>query len=345
MPADKTWNVYFPDAPFETLDVEAEAFGDGYDISHTHIFDPAEVPEDLIAACDAIVLYHLMPMPGALLEKASNCKILVRGGVGFDSVDLRASGRLGIPVCNVPDYGTTDVADHAIAMMLDLRRSAPYLAERLRLDPVGNWDFANAPRTQRRLRGQNFGVVGLGRIGLAAARRAAGFDMNVGFHDPYLPVGTDLATGYRRFDSLEALLEWADAISIHTPLTGETRGLFGPAAFKAMKPGAVLINTARGPIVQIDALYEALKNGDLSGAGLDVLPDEPPPTDHPLIRAYTENADWLAGRFYITPHAAFACPESLHDLRRLTAVTVRDHAERNSLRACVNREYLERQRG
>lgn len=336
-----TWTVYFPDAPFDRLDVETATFGDGYELAHTRETDPAEAPADLVADCDAIVLYHLMPMPAALLEAAENCKILVRGGVGFDSVDLAAAGHLGIPVCNVPDYGTTDVADHAIGLMLDLRRGAPYLAARLRADPVANWNFADAPSTQRRLRGQGFGIVGLGRIGLAAARRAAGFDMAVGFYDPYLPVGSELAAGFRRFDSLEALLGWADAVSVHTPLTEETRGMFGATAFAAMKPGAIVINTARGPIIQLDALYDALASGHVGGAGLDVLPEEPPAPDHPLIRAYTEGADWLAGRLYLTPHAAFACPESLHDLRRLTAVTVRQYAERRSLRACVNLAQLE----
>lgn len=335
-PGTKTWRVYFPDAPFHELDVEAEAFGDGYAIEHTQETVPDRAPAELVAACDAIILYHLMPLPASLLKAARNCKIVVRGGVGFDSVDLAAAGQLGIPVCNVPDYGTTDVADHAIGLMMDLRRGSPYLAAQLRADPVANWNFADAPATQRRLRGQRFAVIGLGRIGLAAARRAGGFDMEIGFYDPYLPVGGELAAGYQRFRDLRDILGWADIVSIHTPLTDETRGMFDEVAFGSMKPGAILINTARGPIVDIDALFAALKDGSLGGAGLDVLPVEPPRPDHPLIAAYSQGADWLKGRLYLTPHAAFACPESLHDLRRLTAVTVRDYAERGSLRACVN---------
>jgi phosphoglycerate dehydrogenase-like enzyme len=281
-----------------------------------------------------------MPMPEAVLKRAPRCRLLVRAGVGFDSVDLAAAGSLGIPVCNVPDYGTTDVADHAVALVLALRRALPFLSDRLRADPVGNWDFAATPQTQQRLRGQTVGIVGLGRIGLAAARRAAAFDMPVGFYDPYLPVGEELATGYRRFATLEELLAWADVVSVHTPLTDETRGMFGAAAFAAMKPGAVLVNTARGPIVDIDALHEALRSGGLGGAGLDVLPEEPPDPAHPLIAAFAAGEDWLRGRLYLTPHAAFACPQSLHDLRRLTGVTVREYVDHGRLRACVNEGLL-----
>jgi len=164
--------------------------------------------------------------------------------------------------------------------------------------------------------------------------------MQVGFYDPNLPVGTDLATGYTRFDALDALLGWADVVSIHTPLNEGTRGMIDSRAVAAMKPGAILINTARGPIVDIAALHDGVKSGRIGGAGLDVLPVEPPDPNDPLIRAYRQNEAWLAGRLYLTPHSAFACPESLHDLRRLTAVTVRDYAERNSLRACVNGDLL-----
>ncbi len=337
---DSTLRVLFPDAPFETLDVEQAALGDGVTIDHFRETDAAAVPEESWAACDAIILYHLMPMPEAVLTRAPRCRILVRAGVGFDSVDLAAAGKLGIPVCNVPDYGTTDVADHAIALMLGLRRALPFLSDRLRTDPVGNWDFAATPMTQQRLRGQTVGIVGLGRIGLAAARRAAAFDMPVGFYDPYLPVGQDLASGYRRFDTLDDLLGWADVVSVHTPLTGETRGMFDAAAFAAMKPGAILVNTARGPIVDIDALHDALRSGRLGGAGLDVLPVEPPDPAHPLIAAFAADADWLRGRLYLTPHAAFACPQSLHDLRRLTGVTVRAYVDHGRLRACVNEGLL-----
>jgi phosphoglycerate dehydrogenase-like enzyme len=337
---DTKLRVLFPDAPFETLDVEQEALGDAVVIDHFRETDAAAVPDESWSACDAIILYHLMPMPEAVLKRATRCRILVRAGVGFDSVDLPAAGSLGIPVCNVPDYGTTDVADHAIGLMLALRRALPFLSDRLRADPVGNWDFAATPMTQQRLRGQNVGIVGLGRIGLAAARRAAAFDMPVGFYDPYLPVGQDLAAGYRRFDSFEALLGWADVVSVHTPLTHETRGLFDAAAFAAMKPGAILVNTARGPIVDIDALHEALRSGRLGGAGLDVLPQEPPDPGHPLIAAFSADEDWLRGRFYLTPHAAFACPQSLHDLRRLTGVTVREYVDSGRLRACVNEGVL-----
>ena len=184
-----------------------------------------------------------------------------------------------MPVCNVPDYGTTEVADHAIALMLSLRRGiATYDAGPDRRSE-GRLELRRGAAGRAVCKGATFGVVGLGRIGLAAARRAAAFDMRVVFYDPYLLNGVDLATGYERVDSLAALAAISDVLSIHAPLTDETRGMIGAACFAAAKPGLVLVNTARGPIVDLDALTDALRSGKLAGAALDVLPKEPADPD------------------------------------------------------------------
>jgi phosphoglycerate dehydrogenase-like enzyme len=192
------------------------------------------------------------------------------------------------------------------------------------------------------LRGLVLGIVGLGRIGLAVALRARGFCLDVAFHDPGLPPGAELSTGFRRHRTLAALLAEADIVSLHCPMTAATAGLIDATAIKSMKPGAVLINTARGGIVVLDAVEAGLRGGRLGAAGLDVLPVEPPDRDHPLIAAWARGDAWLEGRLVITPHAAFYTPESLADMRRLSAQAAADFLNDGTLRACVNLEALRR---
>jgi D-3-phosphoglycerate dehydrogenase/C-terminal binding protein len=271
----------------------------------------------------------------ALLDK---CRIIVRNGVGYDGLDLEGFGARGIPVCNVPDYGTTEVADHAIAMMLALRRGIVSYNDGLRQDPVGFWHYRHQ-RCVDRLRGATFGVVGLGRIGTAAARRAQAFDQQVMFYDPYLPDGADLATGFIRARSLAELFQKADAVSVHTPLTEETEGFINSEALSHAKPSAILINTSRGPVVDVDAVYEALKAGTLGAAALDVLPVEPP-EDHPLVKAYTGREEWLEGRLILSPHAAFFSLPGQADLRRKGIETIVAYFAEEGLRNCVNSQHL-----
>jgi len=265
--------------------------------------------------------------------------IVVRAGVGFDNLDLKGWGARGVPVCNAPDYGTTEVADHALALMLALRRGTATYDKAVKRDPRLGWDYRAAP-LMARLKGATFGVVGLGRIGLATARRAAAFDMHVVFYDPYLPNGADLSVGYDRVHTLTELMSVSDVVSIHTPLSDETRGMINAAAFAVAKPGLVLVNTARGPIVDLNALAEALRGGLIGGAALDVLPKEPADAEHPLIKAWREGESWIEGRFVLTPHAAFYSPASLEDLHRKSVEVVVAYLRDGRLTNCVNRQFL-----
>ncbi len=319
----------------EALEQEAA----GPDMELEFFASPDEVTDDAWARADAIVTYRGTRQVMAALPKLQRARIVVRGGVGFDGLDLKTLGERGIAVCTVPDYGTTEVADHAVAMMLALRRGLDRYEERMRRDPAGLWRYVESPCVDR-LRGRTYGVFGLGRIGMASARRAAGFDMNVIFYDPHLPDGVDLATGYRRVTSPEALFEESDTVSIHSPLTDETRGAINANLLGRMKDKAVVINTARGPIVDLDALYDALKAGRPTGAALDVLPQEPANPDHPLIKAYMAREDWLEGRLMLSPHAAFYSPPGLHDLRSKAVATAAARVRDGSLRNCQNLDFL-----
>ena len=243
------------------------------------------------------------------MDSIDNCKIYVKPAVGFDEVDLPAWSKLGIPVCNTPDYGTREVADHAMALLLTLSKSIAFHDESLRQDPVGNWRPALNPYGQR-LSTQTVGIVGLGRIGTAAALRLKAFDMDVQFFDPFKPNGYELALGIKRVDSLETLMATSDIVTLHLPLSEATHHLIDASVLAAAKPGLILINTARGPIVDIDALYDGLKSNQILAAGLDVLPDEPANLEKPLIRAWKDGEDWLKHRLVITPHSAFFTPKA-----------------------------------
>ena len=257
----------------------------------------------------ALILWHGPLVTAGEIARMKNCRAIIRNGVGFDSVDIAAAAKAGIPVCNVPDYGTEEVADHALALALALYRQLfPLDAEAKRL----GWKIETSAK-MRRLRTQTFGIVGLGRIGTAAALRAKAFGFRVVFFDPYAPGGTHKAVGIERVGSLEELLKVSDLVSIHCPLSSETRGMIGEKEIARMKPGAFLVNTARGDIVQKVPLFAALRSGHLAGAGLDVVESEP-------LRTAEEAA---TPNLIVTCHAAFCSPEGMIEMRSTSAKIAR----------------------
>jgi C-terminal binding protein len=204
-----------------------------------------------------------------------------------------------------------------------LRRGVILYHERQRQNPPAPWGPVKGELI-RRLGVQTFGIVGLGRIGTAVALRARAFGFRVMFYDPHLPNGAELALGIGRAATLEDLLRQTDTLSVHTPLTPETRGMLGAAELALLRKGAVVVNTARGPIIDLDALLALLRDGHIAAAGLDVLPVEPPVEPIPeLLRAYRAREPWLEGRLVVTPHAAWFTPESERDTRVKSAETMR----------------------
>ncbi len=305
-----------------------------WDIRRAHVL--ADLPAESLAACDAIVVWHEMLIDRAFVAALKRCKIIVRAGVGFDHIDLAAAAEAGIPVSNTPDYGTSEVADHAIGLMLALRRGIVSYHQHLVADPRGGFDYTKAPLV-RRLRGRVFGIVGLGRIGVATALRAKAFGMNVVAYDPYVSRGSEIAVGIDRVETLNELLAVSDVVSIHCPLTEETRNLINARTLRDMKRDAVLINTARGAIVDIPALVDALRANTIAGAGIDVLPVEPPRDDDAISLAYRGRNDPMVGdRLVLTPHAAWSSPESVSDARRLAVETAMLYLREGKLRNLVN---------
>jgi phosphoglycerate dehydrogenase-like enzyme len=264
-------------------------------------------------AADALMLYHNVSISRDTVARLHHCKLIVRCGVGFDNVDRLFARERGIPVANVPDYGTEEVADSAIGLMLSLTRGINFLNSRLRRKE-GDWSYLPAAPLFR-LRGRVFGIIGLGRIGTAAAVRARALGMDVAFYDPHKPDGYDKALGVRRVEKLDDLLRQSFVLSLHCPLTDETRHIVDSRAIALMADGSYLVNTARGATVDATAIPGAITGGKLAGAAIDVLPFEPPPEDHPLIVAWRDPAHPAHDRVIVNPHSAFYAEEGLLDMR------------------------------
>ncbi|MBD0417461.1 C-terminal binding protein [Oryzicola mucosus] len=330
--------VLIPDTYAETLEVERRVLGDSVRFEVYNAESAEEIPERCWRQADTVLLWHRIRMTDDVIAKLNRCKLIVRVGVGYDNVDLAACSARGIVVSNVPNYGTTEIADHALALLLSLVRGLPSYDERLRHDMAGSY-FAEGVSVVRRLKGSVFGAVGLGRIGTAVARRAAAFDMKVLFYDPFLPEGHELGVGFDRTHDLDQLLERADIVSLHTPLNDQTRAMVNAGWLAGMKPGALLINVARGKLVDLDAIEVALRSGQLGAVGLDVLPQEPPDPRHPLLEAWLEREAWLQGRLALTPHAAFFSDAAYLDMRTFAAEIVRDFLFSGKVRNNVNPDW------
>ena len=301
--------------------IETEILGDLADLTLAQAFDETALSPYLepqgagsdAQGPDAVLLFHdLKRLSAASFKRMTRCKVVVRAGVGFDNVDLDAANQAGIPVCNVPDYGTEEVADHALMLLLAVARRLIDCDRPLR---QGRWN-ASFVHGAPRLRGKTLGLVGCGRIGTAMVLRAKPLGLRVMVHDPKAVRGLDKALGVERVETLAELAAQADFLSLHCPLDSSTYHLINHAIFSVMKPGAILINTARGPVVDETALLEALERGPLAGAGLDVLESEPPAAER--LTALLNHP-----RVIVTPHVAFYSVEGYRELRHKAAHEVR----------------------
>ncbi len=297
----------------DSLEPERRVLGDLADV----VALDAHSENDLVGRvedADAVMIYHTMSLTRRTIERLERCKLIVRCGVGYDNVDCAFARSRGIPVANVPDYGTEEVADSAIGMMLALTRGITLLNSGLRATE-GPWSHTEAAPLQR-LRGSVFAIIGLGRIGTAAALRAKALGMHVAFYDPYVPDGRDKAVGgLRRFEVLTDMLEQAYVVSLHCCLTDETRRIIDEAALAQMPHGSFLVNTARGALVDTAAIPDAIASGQLAGAAIDVLETEPPPDDDPLIAAWRDPNHPAHHRVLINPHSAFYSEQGVIDIR------------------------------
>lgn len=317
---DKRFRVVISDLMNDDLAPERAALSDIARLDALRATREEELVEHA-ADADALMVWHSLRVTRKSLQHLKRCRLVIRMGVGVDNVDLAAAREYGIPVANVPDYGTEDVADSALGLTIALTRGINYLNSRLRAGATP-WSYELAAPLHR-LRGRTFAIVGIGRIGTAAALRAKALAFDVVFHDPYVKHGTEKAIGTRRAETLDELLRQAQVLSLHCPLTPETRKMIDAKAIGMMPKGSFLVNTARGAVVDTAAVAPALASGHLAGVGLDVLPEEPPSDDDPLIRAWRDPSHAAHHRLILNSHTAFYTEEGLIELRSKAAKACR----------------------
>lgn len=292
------------------------------------VLHQCKTEEDVIAAAAGAdgILVQYAPITSTVLDALPDLKGIGRYGVGLDTVDVSAATSRRVAVCNVPDYGIEDVSDHAIALALTVARATAQYDRRVRRGEYSMHGVQALHRVSTRV----FGVVGLGLIGSAAARKALGLGYTVIGYDPLREPGTVTADGVSVVE-LNELLSHADVVSLHIPLMPSTHHFIDDAALALMKDGAVLINTCRGGVVDSDALARALADGRLAGAGLDVFEEEPLPATSPLLELET---------VVLTPHVAWYSEESYVELKRRTLENVIEVLNGRRPRNIVNPEVL-----
>lgn len=318
------WTVGVTHLVKPPFDPELEAFDGHADIVWFDSANAADYAADDLQRLDAMLVWT-PAIDASTIAQLTRCRIMVRYGVGYDKIDLDALARRGIAFSNNPEYGPEDVADTAMAMILALQRRIVEHDARARTYGA-QWQ-ENHLSPMRHSRHSCAGIVGLGRIGSSLALRLKPFGYRVLAYDPYLSSGMFRALGVERADSLAELVAQADLLSMHCPLTDETRGMIDGELLAQAKPGLIFVNTARGGLIEsLDLVESALRSGQLAAAGLDVLPQEPP-AEHSLIRAWRERETWLLGRLLVTPHNAFYSDYAFAECRFNAARTARLYLE------------------
>jgi D-3-phosphoglycerate dehydrogenase len=284
--------------------------------------------QEAIRAADGVIVRSGTRITAELLEDPGRLRAIVRAGVGVDNIDVAAATRRGIVVMNTPGGNTVSTAEHTITLMLALARHIPAADASLRQK---KWERNKFVGTQ--LAGKTLGVVGLGRVGREVARRAAGLDMKVVGYDPFLAPDRAAQLGIEAVSGLEQLLPRVDFLTVHTPLTDETRDLIGRRELAMMPKGVRLLNCARGGIINEEALVEALRAGHVAGAALDVFTQEPPSPDHPLL---------TLPNVVLTPHLGASTVEAQASVAREAAQLLIDFLQKGIVQFAVNMAAVDR---
>src|SRR5438093_122226 len=287
-----------------------------------------EALKEAIRAADGIIVRSQTKITADVLDNPGRLKAVVRAGVGVDNIDVAAATRKGVVVMNTPGGNPFSTAEHTISLLMSLARHIPAADQSVR---QGKWERNKFVGTQ--LRDKTLGVVGLGRVGREVARRAAGLDMKVLGFDPFLAPSAAAQMGIEATHSLDELLPRIDFLTVHTPLTDETRDLIGAAQLAKMPKGARVINCARGGIINEEALVAALQSGHLAGAALDVYVQEPPPADHPLLKL---------PNVVLTPHLGASTVEAQMSVAREAAQLLIDYLTRGVVGFAVNMAAVDR---
>ncbi|MBE7727520.1 MAG: C-terminal binding protein [Enterocloster citroniae] len=320
------YKIVISDYQYDTIEPQREVVR-GYEDAQLFGFQCKTEQEVLDAAADAdIIINQYAPMTERVINGLKCCRAIIRYGIGVDTIDIKAATAKGIYVCNVPDYGVDETSNHAISMILALARKLPVIMADVK---KGNWRLECA-KPLHRFAGSTLGLVGLGRIATAVARKMAAFDLDIIAYDPYVDEERGAGAGVRLVD-FDTLCRSSDYISIHCPSTDENYHLMGREAFRQMKPTAYLINAARGSIVDEEALVYALEHGEIAGAGLDVLEKEPIDVNSRLLQM---------DQVIVTSHFGGYSEEAIFSLQRKAALEAVNILSGNPPYHAVNGELI-----
>ena len=315
--------VAVTDYTFDVLDIEKqilEPLGCNV-VSQKAATDKSQLIE-LVHDADCVIT-QFAPVTAEVISSMTKCELIVRYGIGVDNVDIEAAAERRIPVCNVPDYCTDEVADHTLAMITDLTRRITQNTLKVR---SGQWTIGVPLSDMRTLRDMTVGIVGYGRIGREVARRLQAFKCRILVTDPVVS-DREIASDGLEATTLETVIRESDLLTLHCPSTEETRGMMNRDTFASMKSGALLVNVSRGTLVITKDLVDALESGALSGAAVDVVEHEPIDSESPLLSM---------GNVLINAHVASASLRSGELLRTGVAGTVADYLNGKTLRNVVN---------
>lgn len=301
------WATLMPEGPM----VEQQVLGADVEISHYGLISP----ENYVAALselDGVISRPGAPFSREMISVMKKIKVIVSLGVGYEQVDLLSTTQRGIPVCNVQDYATEEVAESTVAMLLSHQRKIVSFHYHFQW----NWKTFEPIKRSDHLK---VGLVGLGKIGVAVAKRLKPLGYPISYYDPYISNETGRELGLQRISDFEALIQHSDIISFHCPQTKETTAIIDERFFNLIPDSAIVLNTARGGLFKsADVLYDALRKKTNLRIGSDTWPIEPP-KDHPLLTALKNREPWLSDRLLLTPHAAFYSEQALYQLRHISS--------------------------
>jgi D-3-phosphoglycerate dehydrogenase len=315
-----------PDFNWEKEQLRSQGFDFAWSECQLKFASEAEL---VPAIADAeVIVVNMARMNAEVIQKLTRCKLIIRHGIGYDNVDLKAATARGIRVANIPDYCVEEVAEQTVMLILSAaRHMAEQQVSMAASVAKGQWDFSSV-RAVYQMKGKTLGVIGCGRIGSRVLRKMAGLEMNAIICDPYLSAERQKALGVETI-AFERVLRDADIITLHTPMNDETRGLINRHTLSLMKKTTVLVNTARGPLIVDEDLADALNRGVIAGAALDVYHREPPPPSSPLLGL----ANCL-----LTPHLSWYSEESGWSIREKILENIVLHLQGRPPRFTVNPE-------
>ena len=312
--------------------IEKTIFGDNFDITCLNEENEKKFPKSIEDA-DAILVWHAK-LTKYTFKKLRKCKIIVKYGTGYDNVNVDECSLYNIPFSNTPDYGVDEVADSTCALILNSIRQIK-LYDNMSKVPNLKWQ-RHSNFEIKRTNEHKLGIIGCGRIGTSVSIKMKSFGIDIAFYDPYKPSGYEKSFGIKRFDSLEELFSFSSIISLHTPLDSETNSLINKNNIIKFNKGTILINTARGRIVDsLDTLLFGLEQDYLSFIGLDVLPEEPPNAKEKLIKLW-KNPSVFSDRIIINPHSSYYSKTSWIEMRQKASLNIKDFLIDSKIKNRIN---------